>query len=77
MTYRIYVYCIKWDITKEDLDGRWGSTRELEETLPVSMLFNLAIGDDEGDYDVIADHLFDMVGWMPAHFEYSKRPKED
>ena len=77
MNYRIYVYNIKWDITEEDLVGSWRTKQELEERLPFDMGFNLAIGDDEDDYDVIADHLFDMVGWMPAHFEYSKRLKED
>ena len=77
MNYHIYAYNIDWDITEEDLDGCWGSLEELKETLPFDMHFNLAIGADEEDYDVIADHLFDMVGWMPAHFEYSKRLKED
>ena len=77
MTYRIYVYNIEWDITKEDLCGSSRTKEELEKSLPFDMSFNLAIGDDEDDYDVIEDHLFDMVGWMPAHFEYSKRLKED
>lgn len=77
MNYHIYVYNIEWDITEEDLRDSWRTKEEIEETLPFDMLFYLAIGEDEDDYDVIADHLFDMVGWMPAHFDYTKRLKED
>lgn len=77
MTYHINVWAIDYDIVDEDLDGVWDSVERLKETLPDHLEFDLAIGDDEEEYDVIDDHLFDMIGWMPAHFEYTKRLKED
>ena len=73
MKYHINVYNIDWDIVEEDLDGCWDSVEELKSKLPQTMEFDLAIEDDEDDYDVIANHMSDLVGWLVNSFQYTKR----
>lgn len=73
MNYHINVWAIDYDITEEDLDGVWDSIERLKETLPNHLEFDLAIGDDEDEYDVIADHISDLTGWLINTFEYTKR----
>lgn len=73
MNYHINVWYIDYDIVDEDLDGVWDSVERLKETLPNHLEFDLAIGDDEDEYDVIADHIADLTGWLTNTFEYTKR----
>lgn len=73
MNYHIYVYDIDWDITEEDLDGCCWTVEELKAKLPNDMRFDLYLDKDEDHYDVIADHLSDLVGWLVNSFQYSKR----
>ena len=75
MNYHINVWGIDYDITDEDLDGVWDSVERLKETLPDHLEFDLAIGDDEDEYDVIADHISNLTGWLVNHIEYTKRKK--
>lgn len=77
MNYHINVWAIDYDITDEDLDGVWDNVERLKETLPDHLEFDLAIGDDEDEYDVIADHISDLTGWLTNTFEYTKRIKEN
>ena len=73
MKDHVNVYNIDWDIEEEDLDGCWDSVEELKLKLPQTMEFDLAIGDDEDDDDVIANHMSDLVGWLVNSFQYYKR----
>ena len=73
MNYHINVWNIDYDIADEDLDGVWDSVERLKETLPDHLEFDLAIGDDEDEYDVIADYISDLTGWLTNTFEYTKR----
>ena len=73
MNYHINVWDIDYDITEEDLDGVWNSVERLKETLPNHLEFDLAIEDDEDEYDVITDHISDLTGWLTNTFKYTKR----
>ena len=73
MNYHINVWGIDYDITEEDLDGVWDSVERLKETLPDHLEFDLAIGDDEDEYDVIVEHIADLTGWLTNTFKYTKR----
>lgn len=75
MNYHINVWAIDYDITEEDLDGVWDSVERLKETLPDHLEFDLAIGDDEDEYDVIVDHISNLTSWLVNHIEYTKRKK--
>lgn len=75
MNYHINVWNIDYDITDEDLDGVWDSIERLKETLPDHLEFDLAIGDDEDDDEVICDHITDLTGWLVNKFEYKKKKK--
>ena len=77
MNYHINVWYIDYDITEEDLDGIWDSVERLKETLPDHLEFDLAIGDDEDEEDVIVDHITYLTGWLTNHIEYTKRIKEN
>ncbi len=73
MNYHINVWFIDYDITDEDLDGVWDSVERLKETLPDHLEFDLAIGDDEDEYDVIVDHIAYLTGWCTNSLKYTKR----
>lgn len=75
MNYHINVWGIDYDITDGDLDGVWDSVERLKETLPDHLEFDLAIGDDEDEYDVIVDHISNLTSWLVNHIEYTKRKK--
>lgn len=77
MNYHINVWYIDYDITEEDLDGVWDIVERLKETLPDHLEFDLAIGDDEDEEDVIVDHITYLTGWLVNEIEYTKRLREN